>query len=288
MFPRKVRYSISVLLVGLLIPLLPVTAFAATHYVDYHDSLSDQLLTRILQQVFPGDDFKIIRSELKLQPQPEPEAQPEQELESESLPAQEQGQESEQEPESASQPEQKQGSVSRSETKPATKQEQDPQPKPQPQSEPAPASTSTPASTPAPAPAPAPAPSSMPQYEQQMVNLVNQERQQAGLRPLTVDNRLVNLARLKSQDMIDKNYFGHQSATYGSAFAMMKNAGISYRWAGENLAGSKTVDKAHVALMNSSDHRANILKPEFTHIGIGVVQGGPYGMMFTQMFIGVN
>jgi uncharacterized YkwD family protein len=120
-----------------------------------------------------------------------------------------------------------------------------------------------------------------------MVNLVNQERQKVGLKPLAVDKRLVRLARLKSQDMVDKNYFSHQSPTYGSPFDMMKNAGVTYRWAGENIAGAGTVDRAHNALMNSDGHRANILKPEFTHIGIGIIQGGPYGMMFTQMFIGV-
>jgi uncharacterized YkwD family protein len=120
-----------------------------------------------------------------------------------------------------------------------------------------------------------------------MISLVNQERQRAGLKALAVDQRLVRLARLKSQDMVDKGYFSHQSPTYGSPFDMMKNAGVSYRWAGENLAGAGSVDRAHESLMNSSGHRANILRPEFTHIGIGVVSGGPYGKMYTQMFIGV-
>jgi uncharacterized YkwD family protein len=121
-----------------------------------------------------------------------------------------------------------------------------------------------------------------------MVNLVNQERQRAGLKPLIVDKRLVELGRLKSQDMINNNYFSHQSPTYGSPFDMMKNAGVTYRWAGENIAGAASVDRAHNGLMNSEGHRANILNSNFTHIGIGIVPGGPYGMMFTQMFIGVN
>jgi len=119
-----------------------------------------------------------------------------------------------------------------------------------------------------------------------MVNLVNQERAKAGLKPLAVDMKLVELARMKSQDMIDKGYFAHQSPTYGSPFDMMKKAGLMYRTAGENLAGASTVDKAHVNLMNSSGHRANILNANFTHIGIGIIEGGPYGMMLTQMFIG--
>ncbi|HBG23304.1 MAG TPA: hypothetical protein DDW83_08660 [Peptococcaceae bacterium] len=270
MFPRKLRYSISVLLVGLLITLLPVTAFAATRYIHYQGSLSDQLLTRILQQVFPGDDIKIIRSEWKQQPQPEPVPQPEQEPEpeqgSEPQPEQEPTPEQGSEPQPEPEPTPEQGSEPQPEPEPAPKPEQDPQPQTEPE----------------------PAPSSMSQYEQQMVNLVNQERQQAGLKPLTVDSRLVNLARLKSQDMINKNYFNHQSPTYGSPFDMMKNAGVTYRWAGENIAGAGGVDRAHNGLMNSEGHRANILNSNFTHIGIGIVPGGPYGMMFTQMFIGVN
>ncbi len=122
--------------------------------------------------------------------------------------------------------------------------------------------------------------------EQQMLNLINQERAAAGLKPLAMDQSLVKMARLKSQDMIDKNYFSHTSPTYGSPFDMMKTYGVTYRYAGENLAGNQTVDRAHTALMNSEGHRANILKAEFTHVGIGIVDGGPYGKMFTQMFIG--
>ncbi len=134
---------------------------------------------------------------------------------------------------------------------------------------------------------PTPQPAGLTAEEQQMVNLVNQERAKAGLKPLAVDMRLVKLARMKSQDMIDKKYFSHQSPTYGSPFDMMKREGITYRTAGENLAGASTVTRAHELLMQSAGHRKNILNPAFTHIGIGVVKGGPYGTMFTQMFIGL-
>ncbi|HHX74021.1 MAG TPA: hypothetical protein GX699_03870 [Firmicutes bacterium] len=119
-----------------------------------------------------------------------------------------------------------------------------------------------------------------------MLGLVNAERAKAGLAPLKVDMALVKLARLKSEDMIKNGYFAHQSPTYGSPFEMMKAAGITYRIAGENLAGAPTVERAHSGLMNSPGHRANILRPSFTHVGIGIVSGGPYGMMFTQMFVG--
>lgn len=122
--------------------------------------------------------------------------------------------------------------------------------------------------------------------EQQMLDLVNQERAKAGLAPLKADLELTKLARLKSQDMISHNYFSHQSPTYGSPFDMMKSFGITYQTAGENIAGNSSVTGAHTALMNSTGHRANILNPNYTHIGIGIVSGGSYGIMFTQQFIG--
>lgn len=123
------------------------------------------------------------------------------------------------------------------------------------------------------------------QLEQQMLTLINAERAKEGLKPLQMDQRLVELARMKSQDMIEKNYFSHTSPTYGDPFQMMQDYGIQYWMAGENLAGNPSLTGAHQALMNSPGHRANILKSEFSHVGIGVVRGGPYGMMITQMFI---
>ncbi|MCG9968968.1 CAP domain-containing protein [Pelotomaculum terephthalicicum JT] len=154
---------------------------------------------------------------------------------------------------------------------------------------PAPAPTPTPTPTPEPAPTPAPEPqpvNGLNADEQQMLDLVNQERSKAGLQPLQMDPALVKLARMKAQDMIDKNYFSHTSPTYGSPFDMMKSAGVQYRYAGENLAGASTVGSAHTNLMNSSGHRANILNANYTKVGIGVVSGGPYGKMFVQMFTG--
>ncbi|MFZ5944940.1 MAG: CAP domain-containing protein [Bacillota bacterium] len=154
-----------------------------------------------------------------------------------------------------------------------------PQPKPQPQP--------TPAPQPAPAPAPAPAPvSGISADEKLMLDLVNKERAANGLQPLQIDMQLVKLARMKSQDMITNNYFSHTSPTYGSPFDMMKANGVTYRTAGENLAGAPSVSTAHTNLMNSEGHRKNILSSNFTHVGIGIIDGGPYGKMFTQLFIG--
>lgn len=145
--------------------------------------------------------------------------------------------------------------------------------------------TPTPTPTPVPTPSPKKPGEGLSAEEQQMIDLVNAARQQAGLPPLTVDTKLAEVARLKSKDMIDNNYFDHQSPTYGSPFEMMQKFGITYSSAGENIACNQTVPAAHEALMNSPGHRENILKPSFTHIGIGIVDGGKCGKMFTQMFI---
>jgi len=121
--------------------------------------------------------------------------------------------------------------------------------------------------------------------EQEMLNLINQARAEANIAPLTIDMELTKVARIKSQDMIDNNYFSHNSPTYGSPFDMMKSFGINYVHAGENIAGNSSVQGAHDSLMNSPGHRKNILSTNYTHVGIGIQKGGPYGYMFTQMFI---
>lgn len=117
-----------------------------------------------------------------------------------------------------------------------------------------------------------------------MVSLVNQERAKHGLKPLTVHAGLTELAQVKSLDMLNNNYFSHTSPTYGSFANMVYNHGISFRSVGENLAQARSTTHAHGLLMASEGHRNNILNPNFTHIGIGVVQG-PYGVYVTQLFI---
>ena len=120
--------------------------------------------------------------------------------------------------------------------------------------------------------------------EEEVVRLVNAERAKYGLSPLKLDWELSRIARYKSQDMHDKNYFSHQSPTYGSPFDMIRSFGLSYRTAGENIArGYGTPAQVVKAWMNSSGHRANILNAGFTKIGVGYVASGNY---WTQMFIG--
>lgn len=125
------------------------------------------------------------------------------------------------------------------------------------------------------------------QWEQQVVDLVNKERAQAGLAPLQLDADLSNVARYKSADMRDNQYFDHQSPTYGSPFEMMQQFGIEYRYAGENIAAGQMSPEAVMnAWMNSPGHRQNIMNPNFTHIGVGYVSGGGYQHYWTQQFVG--
>jgi len=122
--------------------------------------------------------------------------------------------------------------------------------------------------------------------EKQMLDLVNQERIKAGLPAFRVDSRLVELARMKSRDMYENNYFSHTSPTYGSPYDMERKAGISYRVLGaENIAKASSVTRAHQLLMNSDGHRANILDPRHDTIGIGIASTSG-GIYVTQLFAG--
>ncbi len=120
--------------------------------------------------------------------------------------------------------------------------------------------------------------------ERLMYNLVNQDRIGNGLSPLTLDMALVNLARMKSQDMYQNNYFSHTSPTYGSAYDMEKKAGLSYTIMGaENIAKAPTVQYTEQAFMNSPGHRANILNSQHNTIGIGITDTQS-GVVVTQLF----
>ena len=121
-------------------------------------------------------------------------------------------------------------------------------------------------------------------FEREVVRLVNEERAKNGLKPLKENWELSRVARYKSQDMVDNRYFSHTSPTYGTPFQMIKAFGLTYRTAGENIAyGQRTPQAVVNAWMNSSGHRANILNPSYTQIGVGYASNGHY---WTQMFIG--
>jgi uncharacterized protein YkwD len=117
-----------------------------------------------------------------------------------------------------------------------------------------------------------------------MLELVNGERARAGLQALVADERLRQVARAHSLEMFQLDYFSHTSPTAGSPFDRMHAAGIQFLVAGENLAYAPNVEIAHQGLMNSPGHRANILRPEFGRVGIGVLRSPAQGSMFTQDF----
>lgn len=146
-----------------------------------------------------------------------------------------------------------------------------------------PAPTAKPTTKPTTTPAPTTTPSTgLSAFQSQVVDLVNQERAKAGLSALKTDTLLTKVATEKARDMDVNNYFSHTSPTYGSPFDMMRQFGVTYSYAGENIAsGQRTPQEVMTAWMNSSGHRANILNGSFTKIGVGYVNGE-----WVQMFIG--
>ncbi len=121
------------------------------------------------------------------------------------------------------------------------------------------------------------------EYEQEVIRLVNEIRAENGLQPLTYDWQLGRVARYKSLDMKENRYFSHTSPIYGSPFQMIRDFGISFKSAGENIArGYPTPQSVVNGWMNSSGHRSNILSSNYTKIGVGYVADGNY---WTQMFI---
>lgn len=122
--------------------------------------------------------------------------------------------------------------------------------------------------------------------EMEMLDLVNRERRKVGLGTVQLDAELRSVGRVHSRDMLARGYFAHVNPDRKDPFDRMEAAGITYQTAGENLAFAPTVDVAHTGLMNSPGHRANILRPEFTKLGIGCADGGVRGLMFSQEFKG--
>lgn len=122
--------------------------------------------------------------------------------------------------------------------------------------------------------------------EKEVFDLINKQRTNNGLTALKMDTEALNVARIKAKDMVDNNYFSHNSPTYGSPFDMLKSFKVTYKTAGENIAGNSSNSAAVTAWMNSSGHKANILNSSFNYTGIGVVKSSKYGKVYVQIFIG--
>lgn len=118
-----------------------------------------------------------------------------------------------------------------------------------------------------------------------ILNMINSFRKGNNLPELINDPTLTNIAKLKAQDMVDTNYFSHNSQKYGSPFIMMKNFGISYKRAGENIAGNPSIKNAVDSWIASTTHNKNLLSPYYNYIGVGIAKSSTYGYIIVVMFI---
>jgi uncharacterized protein YkwD len=123
-----------------------------------------------------------------------------------------------------------------------------------------------------------------PDLEERMLEMVNRERRAAGLKPVQLDPALTPVARGHSQDMLARGYFSHYSPEGEDLGRRMRASRVGYLAAGENLALAPTLAGAHNGLMRSPGHRANILRPQFGRLGIGILDSGGHGLMVTQVF----
>lgn len=101
---------------------------------------------------------------------------------------------------------------------------------------------------------------------------LNEERAAAGREPLASDPTLVALARRKALDMAVNQYFDHVSPEYGTVFDMLRAEGIAYKWAGENIGRGASAASIHRGLVDSPEHRANLLSAGYTRVGVGAVR----------------
>lgn len=129
-------------------------------------------------------------------------------------------------------------------------------------------------------------PSSVKLIEQKVIDLTNKLRQGLGLPVLVVNEQLARVARLKAEDMRDKDYVGHMSCTYGSPFDMIKTFGITFQKAAENAAAGQASPMEVVReWIEHPSHRENLLNSQVNQIGVGYAQGGTYCHYWSQMFI---
>jgi len=122
------------------------------------------------------------------------------------------------------------------------------------------------------------------EMEYKMLDLVNGERQSRVIRPMSFNEQIADVARGHSRDMVKRNFVDHLNPDGMNCHQRLSEAGIYPLMCGENIAKHMSIDTAHIGLMNSLGHRQNILDEEFTHIGIGIVQGRDRYLLITQNF----
>jgi uncharacterized protein YkwD len=130
-----------------------------------------------------------------------------------------------------------------------------------------------------------PMPGDLHEGEQMMFDLINQARAEAHLPALAYDNRLSDTARLHSEDMFRNKYFAHDSPTLGNLSARMAKAGIQAKKFTENIANDQDLASAHQELMDSPGHRKNILDPDLTCVGVGIVRAENGQLLVTEDFL---
>jgi uncharacterized protein YkwD len=123
-----------------------------------------------------------------------------------------------------------------------------------------------------------------PQLEDRMLQLINDERTSRGLAPLRMSEKARQVGRSYSVRIFAEGRFSHRGSDGSSPFDRMEAGGLKFRAAGENLALAPTLSQAHIGLMNSPGHRANILSKNYHSVGIGIVRSPTYGLMVTQDF----
>ncbi len=172
------------------------------------------------------------------------------------------------------------------------------------------APASQPAAQPAPQPAAQPAvepevPAAKPNFylpavsagpasalESGLLNGINAERVNAGLAPFAYESGLTVIARTRSRQLVDQDYFAHVDPFgYAMYTELLAHYGYSYAWAGENLAlnnyaAAESAQRAVIALMKSPSHRANLLATDFSRIGIGEVTTADGRHFYTMIFLG--
>ena len=120
--------------------------------------------------------------------------------------------------------------------------------------------------------------------EQTAGNLLNNDRARYNLSPLVIDPALCRIARIKSEDMRDNQYFAHTSPTYGDVRQMLRQFGYSYAAASENIAHHASINKAQAAFLSSPGHRRNIMSTAYTKVGVGVATDKNGFVYLTQIF----
>lgn len=122
--------------------------------------------------------------------------------------------------------------------------------------------------------------------EDEVIRLVNVERAKSGHSALAKNKEVSNVARIKSNDFINNNYFAHNSPTYGTPFEMLESFGIPFTAGAENIAsGQRNPAEVMKFWMNSAGHRSNILNSTYNQIGVGVARDRNGNLFWTQIFI---